>query len=132
MSSPRVIYAVFHLLDRQLVDAEGRLCGKVDDVELERVPETGQLHAAAVLSGPGVLAGRLGGRRLGAWLERMAAAAMPAKRDHPARIAFGRVTEVGSHVELAARHDELATFAAERWVRDHLTGHIPGSRRAAQ
>jgi hypothetical protein len=35
---------------------------------------------------------------------------------------------VGDHVTLAANHDEMATFAAGRWVRDHIIHHIPGSR----
>jgi hypothetical protein len=31
----RTLEAALHLLDRQLVDKDGRLAGKVDDLELE-------------------------------------------------------------------------------------------------
>ena len=36
----RVLEAGLHLLDRQLVDRDGRLAGKVDDLEFE-LPEGG-------------------------------------------------------------------------------------------
>jgi hypothetical protein len=42
-----------NLLDHQLLDAEGRRCGKVDDLALEGGPGE-ELQLAAILSGPGV------------------------------------------------------------------------------
>jgi hypothetical protein len=44
------------------------------------------------------------------------------------RIPFSLVSDVGNHVTLAMDSEEVATFAAERWTRDHLISHIPGSR----
>ncbi len=49
------------VLDHQLADSEGVLCGKVDDVEL--VEHNGSLAVAALLSGIGARR-----RRLPAWL----------------------------------------------------------------
>ncbi|HLB77757.1 MAG TPA: hypothetical protein VJO72_12045, partial [Candidatus Dormibacteraeota bacterium] len=46
-----------HVLDRQLVSADGVLCGKVDDIEL--APEDGSLRTAAVLSGSAAWPDRL-------------------------------------------------------------------------
>lgn len=46
-----------HVLDRQLVSADGELCGKVDDIELAQ--ENGSLRTAAVLSGPAAWPARL-------------------------------------------------------------------------
>ena len=66
----RVLYAGLELLDRQLRDRHGRLCGKVDDLELERSPETGELYVTAIVAGPGALLQRMGRRRLGGWIER--------------------------------------------------------------
>ena len=122
----RVLFAVLHLLDRQLVDRRGRYAGKVDDLELTP-DEDGTLFVSAVISGPGALSRRLGARRLGAWLER----ALACLGDPPANdphIPFTRISDVGDHVTVAAEHHELATFAAGRWVRDHVIHHIPGSR----
>jgi sporulation protein YlmC with PRC-barrel domain len=122
----RVLYAGLQLLDRQLVDRTGRLCGKVDDLELSEPDENGHRHVAAVLSGPGVLLARTGHRRLGDWLRRSVALVF-ADGDDPVRIPFSRVTEIGDHVALDVDSEEVATFASERWVRDHVIGHLPGS-----
>jgi sporulation protein YlmC with PRC-barrel domain len=58
---------VYRVLDLQLVDVDGRRCGKVDDVELSGEP----LRATALLSGTGTFPDRLPGRvlpRLARWL----------------------------------------------------------------
>ena len=58
-----------HLLDRQLVDGNGRLAGKVDDLEFD-VPEDGGLPMlTAILTGLGALASHIGGDT-GDWLGR--------------------------------------------------------------
>ena len=46
------------LLDHQLLDANGRRCGNVDDLELEESRD-GDLVVAAILSGPGLFRDRL-------------------------------------------------------------------------
>jgi sporulation protein YlmC with PRC-barrel domain len=123
----RVLYAGLQLLDRQLVDRTGRLCGKVDDLELGEPDADGDRYVAAVLAGPGALLGRTGHRRLGDWLRRSVARVF-ADGDDPVRIPFSRVAEIGNHVTLDMDSEDVATFAAERWVRDHVIGLIPGSR----
>jgi sporulation protein YlmC with PRC-barrel domain len=123
----RVLYAGLQLLDRQLVDRTGRLCGKVDDLELSEPGADGNRHIAALLSGPGALLGRTGHRRLGDWLRRFVAGAIPDGED-PVRIPFTRVAEIGNHVTLDMDSEDAASFASERWVQDHVIGHVPGSR----
>jgi hypothetical protein len=59
----RVLEAGLHLLDRQLIDADGRLAGKVDDLELEIPSGGGPPVVTAILSGPGALSRRLVGTR---------------------------------------------------------------------
>jgi sporulation protein YlmC with PRC-barrel domain len=127
MSAGRVIHAGLGLLDRQLVDRTGHLCGKVDDIELTEPDELGNVHLAAIVCGPGALLTRTGHRRLGQWLRRMTKHAFPSGRDDPARIPFSRVADIRNHVTLAIDSEELATYAAERWTRDHVISHIPGS-----
>ena len=123
----RVRYAGLQLLDRQLVDRNGRLCGKVDDLELGEPDDEGNRHVEAVLSGPGALLGRTGHRRLGDWLRRFAGRAFAADGGDPVRISFGRVVDIGNHISLDMDSEEAATFATERWVRDHVIGRLPGS-----
>ena len=58
----REVWAALELLDRQLVDRNGRLVGKVDDVEFEVDDEPDALpHVTALLSGLGALANHIGG-----------------------------------------------------------------------
>jgi len=131
VTSGRVLHAALHLLDRQLRDRHGRLCGNVDDLELERDGDDGPLYVTAVLSGPGNLLYRLGRRRAGRWLRAIAADVVPSTLDDPGRIPCDRISSIGTTVDLAVDADQLATHAGERWVREHVIGHIPGSRHRA-
>jgi sporulation protein YlmC with PRC-barrel domain len=126
----RELYAALHLLDRQLVDRDGRLCGKVDDLELTTTDE-GVVYVSAVVSGPGALWYRFGSRRLGRWLRTHVAAATSGDDPDPDRIPINRISDIGSAVTITLDQPVLASSAAEHWVRDHVIGHIPGSRHNA-
>ena len=127
--SGRVLEAGLHLLDRQLIDSDGRLAGKVDDLELE-VPEGGGPPVVtAILAGPGALSRRIGGRA-GAWLEAVANRLRGDRR--PARVPFGVVKRIESAVDLSVAKAELETNRLEAWTRDHLIGHLPGARDAPE
>jgi hypothetical protein len=124
--SGRILEAGLHLLDRQLIDADGRLAGKVDDLELE-VPEGGGPPVVtAILSGPGALSRRIGGRT-GAWLEAVANRLRGGDDPRPARVSFAVVKRVESAVNLSVATSELETNRLEAWTRDHLIAHIPGA-----
>jgi hypothetical protein len=88
-----------HLLDRQVIDADGRLCGKVDDVELTQTPDA--LQVTGLLSGPPALlerlGGRLGDRAVRAWSELKPAEPL---RDHPWRIDVSDVERLDSALHL--------------------------------
>jgi hypothetical protein len=127
---PEQLYLAAHVLDRQLVDRGGRHCGKVDDLELTVDDATGELFVTAVLCGPGALLGRLGRRRSSTWLRRLVTLLESEDRG---RVPIRDVTDFGNHVSLSVDASELATELTERWVRDHVISHIPGSRfRAGQ
>jgi hypothetical protein len=128
---PRVLDAALHLLDRQLVDADGRLAGKVDDLELTFSPEGGPPYVSAILTGPGALARRLGGR-LGAWLASIHGRLHPEAKPGPARVAFGVVKRIGPHIELSLPKADLPTARFEEWARDHVIDHIPGAAHAPE
>jgi sporulation protein YlmC with PRC-barrel domain len=113
------------LLDRQIVDREGRLAGKVDDVELTTPEEGGPPIVTALVSGRGALARRLGGRmgRAAAALSRR----LDPQQGEPGRIPLGDVSDIGNHVTVARDADELTVYTAERAVRDGIIGRIPGA-----
>jgi hypothetical protein len=126
----RTLFAGLELLDRQLVDRDGRLAGKVDDLELELASD-GTPFVTAILSGPGALASQLG--RAGRWLASVHARLHPESNPGPARVSFGLVKRVDEHVELSVAHEDLESNRAERWARDIVITKIPGSgHRAAQ
>jgi len=125
-STGRRLHAALDLLDRQLRDRDGRLCGNVDDIELERSADSGQVYVTALLSGPGHLAYRLGRRRFGRWLRDAAVHSAPPGTDGSGRIPTDRIVELGSVIALAVDGDELSSAGGERWVRDHIISKIPG------
>jgi sporulation protein YlmC with PRC-barrel domain len=128
----RVLDAGLKLLDRQLIDSEGMLAGKVDDLELtpsEDDPHV--LYATAILAGPGALAGRLGGR-LGHLLERVSNRLRDTADDRPARVPFGVVKRIGSSVDLWVPKEHLETDRLEQWTRATIIAKLPGAGDAAQ
>jgi sporulation protein YlmC with PRC-barrel domain len=128
----RVIDVGLEVLDRQIVDSEGRLAGKVDDLELV-FPENGSVppYVVAIISGPGALARRLGGR-LGAWIEAAHGRLHDERPPSPARVPFSVVKRLGNHVEVSVERASLESDLSERWVSEHVIGKIPGARHAAE
>jgi hypothetical protein len=122
----RVLEAGLHLLDRQLVDRDGRLAGKVDDLELEFPEGGGPPLVTAILAGPGALSRRIGGR-FGAWLEAVANRLRDGDDRRPASVSFAVVKRIESAVELSVPKAELATDRLESWTSDHLIGKLPGA-----
>ena len=122
----RKLEAGLHLLDRQLIDTDGRLAGKVDDLELEFPSGGGPPTVTAILAGPGALSRRIGGR-FGAWLEAVANRLRDGDDQHPARVSFAVVKRIGSAIDLSVPKRELETDRLEAWTRDHLIGKLPGA-----
>jgi hypothetical protein len=131
MSTGRRVWAGLQLLDRQLLARGDEPAGCIDDIELSASDDGENLYATAILSGPGALAYRFGARRFGRWLRRVGADVAAVESD-PTRIPFNLVTEIGSHVGVALDADEVGTASGERWTRDHVIEHIPGSGHAPE
>jgi sporulation protein YlmC with PRC-barrel domain len=129
-TSLRLLDAGFHLLDRQVIDRDGRMVCKVDDLELE--PDAGgQPVVTAILAGPAALGPRIGGR-LGRWMVAVQARLRPRDQDGPARIAFAVVEEIRTDVVLSAARAELRTYQTEEWVARRVIGKLPGADHAGQ
>ena len=124
----RTIDAGLRLLDRQLIDIEGRFAGKVDDLEFTW-PEEGPPYVSAILAGPGSLSRRVGGR-LGAWIESTHRRLHPHESPGPASISWGVVHDVDSAVRLTVPKSSLDVDMFEKWTREHIIEKIPGSGRA--
>jgi sporulation protein YlmC with PRC-barrel domain len=120
----RRLSAGLELLDRQVVDPNGMMAGKVDDLEIE-VRDGGRPIVTDILAGPGALARRIGGP-FGAWIASVHARLNGGDAD-PARISFGVVANIDDHVTITVSRTEVGSFAFEVWVRDHVISKIPGS-----
>jgi len=122
------VFLGFHLLDRQVIDRDGLLVGKVDDVELSTDDPP---RVAALLLGPVAL-----GERMGGWLGRtiagVARRARAAGDRDPIRIPYDQVAQVDTAVHLRIRRDLLPEPALEEWLREHVIGRIPGADHAEQ
>jgi sporulation protein YlmC with PRC-barrel domain len=128
MKQPDPLRVDFHLLDRQLVDSDGELVGKVDDVELG-VEADGTLTVRALLVGLGVLGERVGGT-VGRGL--IALASLPHRQVIPLRVPYEVVDTVGSEITLTVRRDDLPDPPLEAWLHDHLIDRIPGADRESE
>ena len=129
--TPQRLDASLELLDRQLVDPEGRFVGKVDDLELTAPDDGSAPYVSAILSGPGALAARIGGR-LGRWIESAHARLQRREAEGPSRISFGVVKRVRADLELSLPAEDLPTHRAESWTSRHVVARIPGADRATE
>ena len=103
----RWLDAALHLLDRQVVDSEGKLVCNVDDLE---ITDGGgrELAVSGLLVGPAALVPRFSGR-MGGWLREMwvALGVQYAGRELPLRLGLDLVEHVGSDVRLRVPRDGL-------------------------
>lgn len=115
------------VLDKELVDRNGRRAGKVDDLVLEiGALGSGELpRVVAIISGPMALARNLPRplRRLAYVTYRLLGLAQP----RPSEIPWNCVTEIDVvvHLEIPrdqTRYDDLADAVARRFIR-----RLPGS-----
>jgi hypothetical protein len=98
--------AALHLLDRQIVDVDGALVGKVDDLELTEHAD-GRLEVTGLLLGAASLVARMAPRhdaRALAWWHRLA----PERRDRnrPGWISIEDVKQLDSEVTLRVHRDD--------------------------
>jgi sporulation protein YlmC with PRC-barrel domain len=103
------------ILDHQLIDFEGRRCGKVDDLELEGVRD-GDPRVVAILTGAPAWRGRGLFGRLAAW---------PAG-GRVVRIPWEDVAEVEAGVKLRRTARELGLARGDERAR-RIVERIPGA-----
>jgi sporulation protein YlmC with PRC-barrel domain len=94
---------VYRALDEQLVDVDGRRCGRVDDLEFDGDLGTPP-RLSAILSGSGTWHRRLP-RRLRSLGARMFGVGLVG--DDVIRVPWKEVDEIGSVIKLSAKANEL-------------------------
>ena len=123
----RRLDAALELLDRQLVDKDGRLAGKVDDLELTDPGEgLDPPRVMAILTGPEALAGRLR-TGFGRWLRQLSLRLLAPQG--PSRVPVEQVEEIGSSIRLRVAAGRLGT--GQGWA-GRLIGRLPGAGDAAE
>lgn len=115
-----------HVLDRRVVDRDGRVLGRVDDLELS---DEDPPHVTAILLGPEALGRRLGGL-LGAFVAGFAR--LRPDGGVPPRIDWDHVTQVGAEVETDLDADSLDFPHGERWFREHVVDRLPASSASSE
>lgn len=110
-----------HLLDRQLLDRNGEMLGKADDIELADTAHG--LTITAILTGPAALLDRFGGRVGTTLTHRYRSLRVPEPhRDVPWRIDFSQVDRLDSAIHLkVAREGVLRRDRVE-----HRLGRLTG------
>jgi sporulation protein YlmC with PRC-barrel domain len=115
------IDGVLHLLDRQVLDSEGKFLGKVDDVELTE--SDGAILVTGVLSGPAALLDRFGGELGRLLVERWGQLRVPEPdRTTPWRIDVNDIDRLDSALHLRVRRDGVLRRDRERRRLGRLTG----------
>ena len=94
------VFVAHRLLDEQILDSEGRRCGRVDDIELRGSPP----RVTALLVGKGLYP-----RRLPRWLRGLARRLAGPERwgANAVRIPWEEVDEIDSAVHLRRKAEEL-------------------------
>jgi len=102
------------LLDKPVVDRNGRMLGRVDGVVLDR-PEKGASRLTAILIGPVALAFRLH-PTLGRWMAALErACGLPNAR--PVRIDIAHVSDIGRYVHTDLASSDTPVLAVEQRLR---------------
>lgn len=118
------MHLVRDLLDKQVVDRNGRPLGRVDGIVLDTCAGSAA-RLGAILIGPTALGFRLH-PALGRWIAAVErAVGLPA--DRPVRIDADHIVNIGRQIRTDIATSDTAAAAVEQRIRSWLA-HIPGGR----
>lgn len=113
------------VLDKRVVDRNGRAMGRVDGIEATLV-EDEPPEITAIVIGPAALADRLG-PRVAVWWRRFAGR-LAAALVTPVRVRFAAISVTDGMVRTEAAIGETGAGRVEQWARGVIQ-HIPRSGR---
>lgn len=118
--------AGLELLDRQVVDMDGRPLGKVDDLLFTEQPDAPPV-LTALLIGQQAFGARLGGRA-GHWWTRLAQRLSPYQG--PSEVPVESIRKIATVVTLDRHAEDFPQLLqSEKWLRRHLVTKLPGGER---
>lgn len=129
-TTPDEVDAYYELLDRQIVDVNGRMLGKVDDLEVQQ-RDDGRIFVTGILTGPGAHGPRVGGA-LGSIATASWSRLSGRPADAPRRIDMDRVTELDTVVRLDIDRGSVDIDGFEVWMRERIISALPGARKDQQ
>ncbi|MGW0163495.1 PRC-barrel domain-containing protein [Mycobacterium sp. NPDC003323] len=112
----RLLDARLHLLDRQILDAEGEPVGIVDDLEIDEGGDAEPV-ITMILTGQVLFTRIFGGKP---------------PRDQLQELPWRLVDRIGTSIHLRPGADTDDGRWVEHWLRDHIIGGIPGGRHATE
>jgi hypothetical protein len=121
----RTLLVQADLLDRQLVDEDERLLGKVDDLELTDPADGRPPQVTAILTGPDAFNARVS-RRYDRW--RLGRRRRHGAPERIATIPFFDVRDIG--MQITVRGGSRGYEGSETTLRDRFIDKIPGARHA--
>jgi len=124
----RLLDAQQQLLDRQIVDDNGRMVAKVDDLEIA-AHDDGTLEVTGILTGPAALGPRVGGA-IGAVAVAAWSRLSGRGPDEPRRIGLTLVEQMTTVVTLRVSRRDLDVDGFEAWAREQVIEAIPGAGEA--
>ncbi len=124
---PKRVFLVRDLLDNRLIDRYEEPIGRADRVVL-RIPHEGPPRVVGFETGIPALADRLS-TRLGRGV-RVIGRRFGLRRGRPVRIAWAKVRCIGIDLQLDTNADFSPSTIWERWLRKHVTSHIPAIKRS--
>lgn len=116
------LHLVRDLLDKKVVDRDGREMGRVDGVLVETAA-SGPPRVTAIALGPSILFRRVR-PFLGAWMAGLERA-LGVDEGRPLRIPFDAIVEIHDHVRVDLHWRETPAAALDRRLRD-VFGALPG------
>jgi len=117
------LHANLELLDHQIVTLEGRMVGKVDDLEIDLTSDPPIV--GAILMGPQARGPRYPGL-LGRFVVSVHKRMHEDPDPQPYRIPASSITDITTAVEVAREVPE-SERGLGLWVREQFIGRIPGS-----
>ncbi|SAL89011.1 hypothetical protein AWB74_08860 [Caballeronia arvi] len=114
------------VLDKQLVGRDGAKMGRVDGIVAELRPGLPP-RVIAIETGPVTLARRVG-ERAASLVTWCIAKIAGARYTEPYRIPWSRVRRIEIDIEVDVDLADTPLGKYQRWLREHIVAHLPGSR----